>query len=232
MGVLEGPCTAWASTSDIVGADAEALASADDGVVAEALLAATGVLWAVTGRRWPGQCSERTVTFTFDHRTRVASARIELPDWPVTAVSSVTVDGVATVDGWRLVSGRWLERTVTGGDGRVLPVWWTGRDVAVTYTPGAEPPTGGVRACAVLAAQIALAAVGDGSCRLPDRVQTITRQNVSVAVLDPMDFLDKGLTGIAEVDGWVRAVNPSALTCRPRVWTPETAGPDHWEVAS
>jgi hypothetical protein len=42
-------------------------------------------------------------------------------------------------------------------------------------------------------------------CRLPKRVQTVTRQNVTLAVLDPLTLFKDGMTGLAEVDLWVAA---------------------------
>jgi len=44
------------------------------------------------------------------------------------------------------------------------------------------------------------------SCQLPERVTSISRQGVSWSMLDSMDFLDKGLTGIGRIDQWLSAV--------------------------
>jgi hypothetical protein len=47
------------------------------------------------------------------------------------------------------------------------------------------------------------------------------RQGVEISLPDPTELLDSGLTGVADVDLWIRAVNPSRKTHRPRVWSPD-----------
>jgi hypothetical protein len=53
---------------------------------------------------------------------------------------------------------------------------------------------------------------------LPERVQTITRQGVTVGFLDPQDFLEKGRTGITMIDLWLRSVNPRGISRRARMY--------------
>lgn len=51
------------------------------------------------------------------------------------------------------------------------------------------------------------------TCSLPERVTSISRQGVSWTMLDPMDFLGVGLTGVGRIDTWLSAVrreHPSA----------------------
>lgn len=80
---------------------------------------------------------------------------------------------------------------------------------AVEYLYGSEVPPQGQLAAGVLACEFAKAAVGDASCQLPRRVQTIARQGITTTFLDDMDNLDKGRTGIWLVDSWVASmVNP------------------------
>lgn len=233
---MDSPCGPWATTSDVpadVRARIESVEGADvDGILREVLIAATLIVWAATGRRWAGACEARTLTFDVATIPAGTADLVELPGWPVREVTGVAVDGVPLLVGWRLINGRWLQRTTTTGLGMVSTLAWAGagRELTVTYVPGADPPAGGARAVGVLAGQFALGMAGDASCQLPQRVQSITRQGVTIAVLDPMDFLADGLTGIAEVDMWIRAVNPLGLRSRPMVWTPETAPPRAWEV--
>lgn len=91
----------------------------------------------------------------------------------------------------------------------------------IRYKQGLPVPMGGRIAAGRLACELAKAALGD-SCDLPQRVQTVTRQGVTVALLDSFDDVDRGKTGLWEVDSWVSAVTRSPA--RPRVWSPELAG--------
>lgn len=62
-----------------------------------------------------------------------------------------------------------------------------------------------------------LAACSGGKYRLPRRVQAMTRNGVSYQMVDPQDIYASGKTGLAEVDIWLAAVNPTALQQRPTV---------------
>lgn len=77
--------------------------------------------------------------------------------------------------------------------------------IRVEYEIGANFPPGTASLIAWLANELVKSATGK-PCALPDRVTSISRQGVSWTMLDPMDFLDKGLTGIGRVDQWLAAV--------------------------
>lgn len=77
----------------------------------------------------------------------------------------------------------------------------------VTYMRGIDVPMGGQVAAGRLACELAKAACGDNTCALPKRVQTITRQGVTVGLLDSFDDVDKGRTGIWLIDSWVASMN-------------------------
>ena len=57
--------------------------------------------------------------------------------------------------------------------------------------------------------------------KLPKRVTNVTRQGLSMVVLDPMDFLDDGKTGVYEVDLFLKAYNPAKLQRRATVMSPD-----------
>ena len=99
--------------------------------------------------------------------------------------------------------------------------WGSCEDVEVTYTFGTEPPTLGRRAAKELADQFVLAATGSDDCALPQRVTSVSRQGMSWTLLDPQDFLDKGLTGLYTVDLFLRTVNPTHALLKPRVFSPD-----------
>ena len=77
---------------------------------------------------------------------------------------------------------------------------------SIAYDYGREVPIGGQLAAGVLACELAKAACRDSSCALPQRIQSITRQGVTVAVLDAFDDIDSGHTGIWLIDSWVSSI--------------------------
>jgi hypothetical protein len=91
---------------------------------------------------------------------------------------------------------------------------------SVTYTYGADPPTPGILAAKVLAGELALA-MAQLDNALPQRVTSVNRQGVTVAVVDAMDFLKTGNTGLYEVDLFIKAYNPHGARRYPRVWSPD-----------
>jgi hypothetical protein len=141
---------------------------------------------------------------------------VRLPHDEVTEILSVTVNGTALDPSlYRLARGNWLERT----DGLAWGQWFD--QTVVSYSYGRPPPESGVQAVIVLANEIGKAECGDKDCRLPKRVTSITRQGVSIAVIDSMDFFKIGKTGLADVDMWLTSVNPKARRRRAQVWSPD-----------
>lgn len=148
---------------------------------------------------------------------------ISLPG-PVHAVTEVKIDGAVLVSSAYRVSNR---RSLIRQDGGVWPptqayqlpdgqpnTW------SVSYLRGDPVPAAGNYAAGTLAVEIAKACQGS-KCKLPQRVQSISRQGVELALLDPMDFLDEGRTGLPDVDQWLAAVNPQKHQYRPRVYSPD-----------
>jgi hypothetical protein len=87
---------------------------------------------------------------------------------------------------------------------------------SVTYTRGIPPPAGTANLVGLLAKEF-LAACSGGRCRLPRRVQSVTRQGVTYDMVDPTDIYATGKTGIPEVDLWLSAVNPHRVMQPPVV---------------
>lgn len=145
-----------------------------------------------------------------------------LPGYPVVDVLEVKIDGqVVDPARYRIDDHQRLvyqpDTTVTG-ERRSWPCCqrlsrpageegtWT-----VEYQWGQEPPLGGVKAAAALGCQLALSCLpvdspGYRACRLPKRATSITRQQVAVALADPLALFPEGLTGLPEVDLWVSSV--------------------------
>lgn len=145
---------------------------------------------------------------------------LELPG-VVGGVTEVVVDGVTLDPTAYRLDGRLLYRL----DGEPWPLV---QDLSlplsepgtfgVTFTPGVPVDGLGARAAGLLAVEYANLAT-TGSCRLPANVTQVTRQGVALE-LDPEAG---GLTGIEEVDAYVRRWNPQRLVSRSRVWSPDTA---------
>lgn len=205
----------------------------------EALLwMASELLWSMSGRQFSGGCAS-TVTLR-EHRGGLCWADINwpvldggwwplvspwrggsgrrvvaLPDPPVTNISEVTVGG-NPVDYWATLP-RGLVRRQDGGS------WPIDGSLKITYSHGIAPPIGGRQSAVTLAIELAKAFTNDPTCKLPQRLQTITREGVTVGFQDAFESLDKGRTGIWAIDAWLASVNPHGLSRRARVWTPELA---------
>lgn len=147
---------------------------------------------------------------------------IRLPG-PVASVSQIRIDGVVLPpDSYRVDNQKLLIRT----DGDRWPVC---QDMSaapsetdtweITYQRGLPVPVGGQIAAGLLALELAKAACNDKSCALPQRVQTVTRQGVTVAVLDSFDDIDTGHTGIWLIDAWVASITKPPV--RSRVYSPD-----------
>jgi hypothetical protein len=90
----------------------------------------------------------------------------------------------------------------------------------ITYEFGRLVPSGGNLAVIVLATELGKAMAGK-SCQLPTRVTSVTRQGMSFDVLESLEVLKEGLTGVHSVDVWLRSVNPTRVGQQARVWSPD-----------
>ena len=158
---------------------------------------------------------------------------IELPDFPIRDVLSVYIDGVLIpADEYELRDDRSLIRMRPTQSS--VPTerygWPTAQNLdipdtqqgtfSITYTYGTDPGDGGRVACLKFAEVLACGALGDHS-RYPERLQSISRQGVSMQVASVVDALKEKGTGIYEVDVWLLAVNPSRLRRRAVAWSPD-----------
>lgn len=157
-------------------------------------------------------------------------ARCEIDlDGPVApgGVIQVTVRGeVVDPSAYEIQNGYLLVRT----DGGCWPtcVDYSKQDppeFTVTYLRGTPPPEALQLAAGTLALEYGLACAEDERCRLPARLQSMTRQGVSVQVSIGTQYLDFGMTGLPEVDALVIQMNPYRLTERPMVLSPDRPRP-------
>jgi len=133
---------------------------------------------------------------------------LELPG-PVSAVTEVLIDGDVLAPAAYRLDGNLLIRldgeTWPSCQSLELPATEDGT-WQITYDRGQEVPAGGQIAAGLLACELAKAACHDSTCQLPQRLQTVTRQGVTLAMIDKFEGLDKGRTGLWLVDSWVASV--------------------------
>lgn len=160
---------------------------------------------------------------------------------PICSIEEVAVDGMLlNPDQYRVDEFRHLVRIAGAVDiaaGDTTPCWPKCQDMnladtepntfSVTLTYGKSVPEMLRLATAELACEIVRSCIGQ-ACNLPKRLASVTRQGVTVSFLDPMEFLNKGKTGIYFVDLVIRALNPYGAAKRPGIWSPD-AGPN-WLV--
>lgn len=149
---------------------------------------------------------------------------------PIDSITEVRIDGEALpADGsaYKVFNHRLLTR-VDGGE------WPTCQDLEadpddpenaagsfqVSYVRGIPVPVGGQYAAGTLAVELAKALCNDSSCQLPRRVQTVSRQGVTVAMLDSFDDIDTGHTGIWSIDSWIASITKTP-TGGGRVYSPD-----------
>lgn len=209
--------------------------------------AATGVLWALSGRQFG--CCRRTTRYCREQSYSPAGEawlRAELVDgrWvnlgcqscgtrcgctgtceiridgPVCGLHEVLVDGEAVPTGsFRVDDGDKLVRT----DGECFPL---GKPVEVTFSTGVPVPAGGRLALGELFSELwkACPTCDAGTCSLPKRIQVIVKGGMTVGFLDPMEFLRNGKTGLYYTDLWLSSVNPLARPQAARAMSPDWPG--------
>jgi len=144
----------------------------------------------------------------------LAPLAVRLPRNKITAVTSVTINGDPFTD-FELERTGWLRRT----DG----LGWSVCDdsTSITYQYGSPPPMGAVEAVVQLGTEFAKSLNDIKGCKLPDRVTSVSREGVTMTVIDPQTFLSQGRTGLYLVDLWLGAVNPQSRPQAASIWSPD-----------
>lgn len=145
-------------------------------------------------------------------------SEVELPR--TVSISSVVIDGATlSPSAYRIDNGDLLVRTDGGYWPRCQDI---GKNPGVTNTWtvtgafGRVVPQEALDAASLLACEVGKSIAGQ-PCRLPQRMQSLTRQGVSVQFPAVNSYLDRGLTGLNEVDQLVVQLNPNRLTQSPKV---------------
>lgn len=169
---------------------------------------------------------------------------IDLGAFPVTEITLVKIDGVEIpADEYELRDYKTLIRVRPTAESTPTERWgWPTCQIntlpdtqqgtfSVTYRYGQPAPAMGKLAAKCLAQYLALPQLGDDT-RYPRRIMSMTRQGVSANVVDVMDLVKNGQTGIEEVDLFVRAANPRGLQQPSAVWSPDMGRPRRQAKAS
>lgn len=149
---------------------------------------------------------------------------------PVHSITSVKVDGatlpVSGAGGFNyfVLDQKWLVRTDTEACWPLCSDQNLGpgdpNAFEVTYLRGREAPAILATAVGIYSCEFAKACVG-ADCRLPSRVTSISRQGISISMVDINEILKNGLTGIWEVDQIIMHVNPYGIKGSARFYSPD-----------
>lgn len=151
-----------------------------------------------------------------------AVSEVILPD--VDQVVNVRIDGVdydpctmvAVYDRTRVVrtdGGQWPTcQELSRVDG---PGTWS-----ITVIEGQCVPAGGAWMTGTLMCEFLKACLKKADCRLPKRIQTLTRQGVTLGFNDQFENLSALLTGIWELDAWIEQQRSTVATT-PVIISPE-----------
>jgi len=242
------PCKAWDTieTCD----RPQHLQPAEDGTEnadwIEMVDTATQILWAATGRRFhqcdatdrpmPLACGCPTVCGCDPKNPLQGYDYVTLVNRPVIEVTKVVFGGVemdldlfTIVNDASLLSkaGPFPRHQNLMADKDSEDAWH------VDYVYGKPVPNLGKMAVAELAAELGKACAGDRDCALPSRVQTVSRQGMSMTMIDPQVHLDRGLWGLTLTDQFIATYNPRRMRRAARVFSmKEVDGPPSPRLAS
>ena len=161
--------------------------------------------------------------------------QIDLGVYPIRQIGLVKINGaIIPSDEYRVDDFRYLVRTTSVSVTSTGPTETNGwpkqqnlmlpdtehGTFSVKLTYGEDPPQSGVAAATTMATEFARLYSGAAN-RLPARIQSITRQGVTMAIIDPMQFLDDGLTGLYDVDLFIRQYNRGKQIVPATIWSPD-----------
>lgn len=161
--------------------------------------------WVIGGRFYNLRCGQCGDSCSCKHVSQIV-----LPG-PIAEPTEILIDGevlpldAVRVDNYdilvRVDGGHFPECQDLGANVDEIDTW------QVSYLQGEAIPAGGSLAAGQLACEYAKSICGDPSCRLPQRISSITRQGMTIAMLDDFRGLDEGYTGIWMIDSWISAAN-------------------------
>jgi len=212
---------AWAAVDDLP-ADRPTLPGGDDEWQTY-LDAATGVLYALTGRRYAG-LRERAVELYAAPSCGGDPCRgpraVRLPNRPVAellAVRTAAGDPLDPAD-YRIARGGYLE--AAPGTAARLPT--ASSPLRLRYRFGRDAGDAGRLHAAHLADALARARLDPDTSTLPGTVTQIVRQGVTFTQQAASTLIAAGHTGLAPVDLWIASTNPFGSRRPSSSWSPDT----------
>lgn len=196
--------------------------------------AASWLLYKLTAEKYPGT---QTVTEAYSDEIRgsipvsptiiqgkifnVTSSdynrKLLLRHQPVLRINSISVNNtVLNPASYQLRNNAFIVRT-DKTSWNLSPL----TELIINYDYGLNPPSAGKNAALILANEFIRYHTFPSQCSLPERVTSVSRQNVSFSVLDPHTFLNEGKVGIYLVDSFITTANPSRAKKRPKVYSPD-----------
>jgi hypothetical protein len=248
-GAIGGPCSPWITPDELSQccgtvvpcSPSGAMTPLDRELALQGIQMASEILYNLSARVYSGCCEQTIRPCNVNTGCCCSPAPSQCgcsavtevylgSSWPVREIREVKVDGVnQNLANYHINDRQFL--AMTGACGGKTPDFPCCQDMnlmtdcpgtwSVTFTTGMEPPAAGKWACAQLACEIVKSCKNDASCALPQRIQTITRQGVSVVLAGDMAHLEKFLTGIPSVDLFLTSHNPHKLVSPPFVWSPD-----------
>lgn len=224
----------WGSVDEFIALHEEVTIDNNDAI--DALVEATWLLSGLINDRY-----HQAECWVDHYAYRSGLCKIELDHQPVDAVLSVKKynphDGTyADVEGWSALPGGYVRICCRNNSMWIKDGWDSNpcvdcndSTVVVQYRTKNNLPPGCARQVYKLAWEFYKSAQGK-ACALPERVTSVSREGVSWTILDPLDFLDKGLTGVGSVDQWISRVNMKGWAglidplTRPRLLLSELTG--------
>lgn len=219
----------WVTSADL-SSPAEPLAE-------DAASAASWILYRLSGQRYPG-IRYTTEWYGYDHvncwcssnpeadfslrahdivtlPTQQTQTQLRLRHKPVQSIINVTdATGVLDESLFDLVNDAYLIKSDRSG-------WDFSSGIEVKYKYGTPPPPMGRNAAIRLGNELLSLYTNSSSCQLPERVTSVSRQGMSMTILDPQDFINEGRTGIYEIDMFLAVANPSGAKKRAKVFSPD-----------
>jgi hypothetical protein len=240
----DGVCQPWCTWDDVLkcqrGTDVSGLV--DESIQAMILDLSTEVLYNLTERLYPGVCETSKIPALAappipwpwagvgtGYAAQGPAADVQTPRkvaamdlgadsglMPVLGIKSVVIEAATLpATAYYLEEWRWLHRI----DGNAWPYLQDATDPnknRVTWWYGRIPTTALARAAALFAYEQAKWCVGH-KCEFPERVTTVSRNQVTYVVIDSMKFIQEGRTGVYLIDeileSWRkgRVVQPGAF---------------------
>ena len=202
--------------------------------ILDAIDDASTVLFYLTGKQFYGTCQTtvRPPCHGGDCVCGCSPHQVNLGLWPITQLISVRYGGVVYtgaslastfhINDWHYIARNDGDRMESFNQwslpGSSTDIEANGYTFEVTLAHGIKIPRLLTRATRALACQWIAQCCGTGPCKLPSRTTNVSRSGVSMDIASASDLLQKGRTGIYEVDLAISVFNPNHIQSPSFAW--------------